>query len=123
MRAELRAITPNDFADWNAFVASDRPDPWDDFGWFTLSISGDGMEGADLFQVVVSTPRAVSRAKGNGGRFRGVIVDSFDPDTIARTLRDQVSSINGLAWSDIVDQLQQSMFWEYEGMAGPDVRQ
>lgn len=42
MRAELRLILPNDFLDWDLFVASDRPDPWNDCGSFSLDIGAEG---------------------------------------------------------------------------------
>jgi hypothetical protein len=44
------------------------------------------------------------------------IVASFEPDSLAHTLRDYVASISGLSWMDIVRQLQRTMHWEYEGM-------
>src|SRR5260370_1418527 len=94
MHAELKHISPNDFLDWEAFAAAERPEPWDDFGWFTLSIGHEGGEGADLFQVLVYTPATVSRAKGEVG-FRGVVVEMFEPEVIARTLREHVSAVAG----------------------------
>src|SRR5262245_40282220 len=118
MRAELRAIDPNDYAGWEAFVAADRPEPWDAFGWFTLSIAPQGDPGTNYFYVLVATPAAVSRAKGDAGRFRGIIVESFEPEVIAQTLRDHVASLQGLTWQDLIDQLRRTMHWEYEGM-GP----
>ena len=118
MRAELRAIDPNDHLGWDAFVAAERPEPWDDFGWFTLSIGPEGDPGTSYFQVLVSTPAAVSRAKGELGRFQGLIVDSFEPGVVETTLREYVSSLQGLTWQDLVEQLRRTMHWEYEGM-GP----
>jgi Immunity protein 8 len=118
MRAELRAIDPNDYPGWDAFAAADRPTPWDDFGWFTVSIAPEGDPGADNFQVLISTPAAISRAKADSGRFRGLVVDSFGPQVIARTLRDHIASLQALTWEDLVDQLRRTMHWEYEGM-GP----
>jgi hypothetical protein len=118
MRAELRAIEPNDYPGWDAFVAANRPTPWDDFGWFTLSIAPEGDAGADYFQVLIATPAAVSRAKGKSGAFRGLVVNTFEPAVVAQTLRDQISSLQALTWQDLVDQLRRTMLWEYEGM-GP----
>jgi hypothetical protein len=119
MRAELRDIDPNDYAGWEAFAAADRPEePWDAFGWFTLSLAPEGDRGTNYFQVLVTTPAAVSRAAGPGGRFRGIIVETFEPEVIAQTLRDHVASVQGLTWQELIDQLRQTMHWEYEGM-GP----
>jgi len=118
MRAELRAIEPNDFPGWDAFTSADRPTSWDDFGWFTLSVAPEGDPGSDLFQVLVATPAAVSRAMGNSECFRGLVVNTFEPSVIAQTLRDQVASLRALTWQGLVDQLRNTMYWEYEGM-GP----
>ncbi|HKA08386.1 MAG TPA: Imm8 family immunity protein [Gemmataceae bacterium] len=121
MRAELPAIEPNDYLGWGAFVATDRPTPWDDFGWFTLSIAPVGDPGSDYFQVLISTPAAVSRAKAGSRTFRGLVVASFEPAVIAQTLRDHIASLQAHTWQDLVDQLRRTMLWEYEGM-GPDRR-
>jgi hypothetical protein len=99
-------------------VAAERADPWDDFGWFTLAIGPEGDPGSDWFQVLVTTPAAVSRAKGNAKAFQGIIVESFQPAVIIQTLQEYVASLKGLSWQELVDQLRQTMLWEYEGM-GP----
>jgi hypothetical protein len=114
--AELRWIAPNDYPGWDAFVAAERPDPWDDFGWFTVGIGAEGAEGTNNFQVLVATPAAASRAQGDGTRFKGVIVDAFEPDAILATLREYVSGIPGNCWEDILTRLRRDMYWEYEGM-------
>jgi len=118
MRAELRAIEPNDYPGWDVFAAANRPTPRDDFGWFTLYIAPEGDPGADNFQVLIATPAAISRAKGESRTFRGLVVEMFEPAVIAQTLRDQISSLQALTWEDLVDQLRRTMLWEYEGM-GP----
>ena|SRR6267378_3145967 len=115
MRGELRDISPNDFLDWQCFAAAERPEPWDDFGWFSLAIGPEGDPGSEIFQVLVATPAAVSRAKGNRGRFQGIIVESFEPEIIVRILHEYVSSVTGNNWSELVSQFRRSMFWEYEG--------
>jgi hypothetical protein len=118
VKAELRSIESNDFLDWEEFAATERVNPWDDFGWFTVSIGPEGDPGSNWFQVLVSTPSAVPRAKGNAKRFRGIIVESFEPTVIARSLQEYIASLKGLTWQELVDQLRQTMHWEYEGM-GP----
>jgi hypothetical protein len=94
------------------------PEPWFGFGWFTLSIGPEGDPGTDLFQVLVSTPAAASRARGDAKQFHGIIVESFEPTVIAQALREHVASVNGLSWQELVDQLRRKMHWESEGM-GP----
>jgi hypothetical protein len=118
MRAELRDISPNDFPDWQCFAAAERPDRWDDFGWFTVAIGHEKDVGSEFFQVLVATPAAVSRAKGNRGRFRGIIVESFEAEVIASALRVRISAVTGGAWPAIVEQLRQFMYWEYEDLRG-----
>jgi hypothetical protein len=118
MRAELRHISPNDFLDWECFAAAERAEPWDDFGWFSLSIGLERDPGTEIFQVLVATPAAVSRAMGKCSRFRGIIVESFEAEIIAGALREHVSAVTGGAWPAIVEQLRQFMFWEYEDLRG-----
>jgi hypothetical protein len=120
MRAEMKWISPNDFINWESFVSSDRREQevWDDFGWFSLDIGSEGEDGTETFQVLVSTPAAVSRAKGDRKRFRGIIVDEFKPDIIRKSLTDYVSSVVGISWSEVVEQLRRWMYWEYEEMSG-----
>ena len=74
LRAELREISPNDYFGWEPFASSDRPEPWDDFGWFVLSIGVEGQEGSYLFQVLVATPAAVTRARKDDGHRRVLVV-------------------------------------------------
>jgi hypothetical protein len=118
MRAELRHISPNDFPHWECFLSADRAEPWDDFGWFSLNIGPEGDPGTEIFQVLVATPAAVSRATGNRDRLQGIIVESFEPEIIVRALHEYVSSVTGNNWSEIVSQFRRSMFWEYEGKWG-----
>jgi hypothetical protein len=114
MRAELKGIDPNDYKDWEDFVSSERPEPWDDSGWFSLDIGPEGEAGAEIFQVLVATPAAVSRAKGDRKGFRGIIVGEFNPEIIEKALRDYVSNTTGSSWPEIVEQLRHSLVWEYE---------
>jgi hypothetical protein len=52
MKAELRAIEPNNFAQsWSAFIAHPSPEPCDDYGWFSLTIGPEGDPGTNYFQV------------------------------------------------------------------------
>ncbi|HYF50460.1 MAG TPA: hypothetical protein VEJ63_13705 [Planctomycetota bacterium] len=83
MRAELKAIIPNDITiSWDEYATIPVADPYDAFSWFSLNIGPEGESASHIFQVLVSTPRATQRAAGVGKRFRGVIVPIFDAATI-----------------------------------------
>jgi hypothetical protein len=118
MRAQIKYISPNDYPDWEAFASSERPEPWDDYGWFSLDIGDDESSGGgtETFQVLVATPAAVRRAKANRGGFRGIIVDVFEPEAVEKALREHVSAITGRSWEEICDKLRRIMLWECEGM-------
>ncbi|WP_197491097.1 Imm8 family immunity protein [Planctomyces sp. SH-PL62] len=118
MRAELKGIQPNDFLDWDAFVSADRTQPQDGHGCFTLDIGPEAEPGSEMFQANVSTPSMASHARARGERtFRGFIVESFEPESIDRVLRNYVSSVTGPNWEAIVQQLRHRLDWEYEGMS------
>lgn len=117
MQAEIHHLESNDYVDWNDFVHYESPDPYDDFGWFHLTIGSSDVAGGNDFQVCVATPRAVGRIK-RGGNVPGILVDRFDAATVEKGIRDRVASICGHNWEQIVDQLREFMHWEYEGMAG-----
>ena len=117
MRAQLRFIESNDTLDWDTFAERETPEPWNDWGWFTLGIGPKDEEGTDLFQVVICTPAAKHKTIDGHEEFRGIVVDSFEPDTIKTELQEFVDSVSGLDWTDCVRQLQASLRWEYEGMA------
>ena len=114
VRPALRHISPNDYLNWEAFATADHSEPWDEFGWFVLDIGLEGEEGADLFQVLVATPAAISRAKGNDQHRRVLVVESFEPQALQTALRDQVSNLAGHTWEEIVNRLRCCMYWEYE---------
>src|SRR2546421_396308 len=114
MRAELRGISPNDYANWEAFASAERPEPWDDFSWFVLDIAPEGDKGSTSFQVLVTTPAAVSRATGDSKHRRFLVVDFFEPDAVAKALQEHISAITGNTWDEIIEKLRRSMYWEYE---------
>ncbi|MEM1026640.1 MAG: Imm8 family immunity protein [Planctomycetota bacterium] len=117
MRAQLRFIQSNDTLDWDTFAERVSREPWNDWGWFTLGIGPENEEGTDLFHVAVCTGAAKHKTIDGHKEFRGIVVDSFEPDTIKRELHKFVDSITGLDWPHCVHQLQGSLHWEYEGMA------
>ena len=114
IRAELRHISPNDYQNWEEFAAVEHPQPWDEFGWFILDIGAEGEAGTTLFQALVTTPAAKGRAKENERDRRMLVVPSFEPEDLARELREYVGSVTGSSWSDVVEQLRCTMYWEYE---------
>lgn len=117
-RAVIHHLEPNDHVDWTAFAEHESPDPYDDCGWFHVTIGATDNVGANDFQLCVATPRSVGRVKQSGSE-PGIIVDRFDAATVRKAIYERVTSIEGLSWEEIVEQLRKFMRWEYEGMAGP----
>jgi hypothetical protein len=118
MRAQIFHLEPLDHAGWEAFVQYQSPDPYDDYGWFNLTIGAADEDGANNFLACVATPRAVGRVK-RAGFLPCILVDHFDAQTVARALHARVNSVHGHTWEELVDRLRQCMRWEYEGMARP----
>jgi hypothetical protein len=110
----LRHISPNDYDSWEAFCAAEHPEPWDEYAWFVLDIGLEDQPGTDLFQVLVATPKAVSRAKGKGRHRRVLVVESFEPAALDAALRSHVASVVAHTWDEIVERLRRNMYWEYE---------
>ena len=117
MEAEIQHLGSIDFPDWSDFERYESADPYDDYGWFDVTVGSLGMEGGNDFQVCVATPRAVGRVKRTGC-VPGIIVDHFDADSVHQAIHDRVASVTGHSWHQIVNQLRKFMVWEYEGMAG-----
>ncbi len=47
MQAEIHHLESNDHIDWNDFVRYQSPDPYDDYGWFQLTIGASGVTGGE----------------------------------------------------------------------------
>ena len=118
MHAEVHYLESNDHFEWSDFVRYHSPNPYDDYGWFHVTVGATGIKGGNDFLVCVATPRAVGRARRTGS-VPGIIVDRFDAPTVRKAIYDRVTAIKGHTWEQIVDQLREIMEWEYEGMAGP----
>jgi hypothetical protein len=117
MHAEIHNLESNDHHDWQDFVDYQSPDPFDDYGWFHVTVGASGVDGGNDFQVCVATPRAVGRLK----RMRevpGILIDRFDAESVRKAIYGRIESIEGCSWEQIVEQLRTFMRWEYEGMAG-----
>lgn len=116
MKAEIYYLASNDHADWADFVRYRSPDPYDDYGWFHLTIGAAGVIGGNDSQVCIATPRDISRIR-NRGFVPGIMVDKFDPAIVEKAIRDRIDSIRVQSWEQLVDRLREFMHWEYEGMA------
>lgn len=83
-----------------------------------LGIGEAGVEGTDVFYVVVTTPEAL-RTKATEGenvlRDRAtLVVSDFDWPRIRRTLETIVESCAAKDWRESVLRLQRYFKWEYE---------
>jgi hypothetical protein len=117
MHAEIHCLESNDFLDWKDFAEYQSRDPYDDYGWFHVTVGATDVEGSNDFQVCVATPRAVGRIKRTGA-IPGILVDYFDAATVRNAVHVRIESVKGSSWDEIVAQLRKFMRWEYEGMAG-----
>jgi hypothetical protein len=115
LQAEVHSLESNDHCDWATFAKHKVPDPYDDYGWFQVTVGTAGIHGDNDFQVCVATPRAVSRLR-QAGMEPGILVDNFDAATVRKAIVDRVSSVSADTWEQIVDELRKFMHWEYEGM-------
>ncbi len=117
MRAKIHHLESNDYLDWNDFEAYKSLYPYDDFGWFHVTVGTAEFDGGNDFQVCIATPKAVGRIMRSGKR-PGILVDQFDAMTVRNAIYDRVESIEANTWEHIVEQLRKFMQWEYEGMGG-----
>jgi hypothetical protein len=117
MHAEIHHLESNNYLDWKDFAEHQSSDPYDDFGWFHVTVGASEIEGGNDFQVCVATPRAVGRVKRSGD-VPGILVDRFDAKNVRKAIYDRIESIEGCSWDQIVEQLRKFMRWEYEGMSG-----
>jgi hypothetical protein len=74
MHAEIHHLESNDYFEWSDFARYESPDPYDDYGWFHVTVGAAGIEGGNDFQVCVATPRAVGRVKRSGS-VPGILID------------------------------------------------
>ena len=117
IRAVIHSLEPNDHDGWRAFAAHESLDPYDDFGWFHVTVGATDVDGGNDFQLCVSTPRAVSRAIV-GGKAPGILVDRFDAKSVREAVHHRIESITAPSWDQIVEECRTFMYWEFEGMAG-----
>jgi hypothetical protein len=117
MRAEIGDILPfNENMDWEEFASNPSSTPWDDQLTFDLTIGPVGTQVREIFAVTVATYIASCRLQGKGRPFKGIIVESFEPELIRKAIHDHVASLESNTWQGLVDQLRKTMEWEYDGM-------
>ena len=114
--AVILSLEPNDHDGWSGFASRESADPFDDFGWFHVTVGANDSEGGNDFQLCVSTRRAVNRAK-LGGVTPGIVVERFDAQSIQNAVHQRIHSIAAHSWPQIIDECRTFMQWEYEGMA------
>ena len=112
---EVQPISPNDHLEWDDFLRYQSPDPFDDYGWFHVTIGEVGDRAGSDFQVCVATPQAIGRLKQQGDR-PGILVDHYNAETVRQAIIDKVESLKGNHYQELIDQLRTFMHWEYEGM-------
>lgn len=114
LSAEVRSLEAcNHPIDWSEFIEYESPDPYDDFGWFRISVGATEVVGTNDFHVCVSTVRAIGRARRSGSS-PGIIVDQFDAQSVSDAVHARVSGIQAHSWDQIVDELRTFAHWEYE---------
>ena len=101
IRAVIHSLEANDHDDWSAFAAYDSIDPYDDFGWFHETVGATDIEGGNDFQLCLSFPRAVNRAKYDGAA-PGLLVDRFDAQSVHNAVHVRIESIEVQTWDQIV---------------------
>ena len=83
-----------------------------------MEIGQEGVDGADLFQVVIATPeglRATAKTGNTTIRERSTIVISFyDWHRIRESLETIIRSCESETWVNSTLQLQRYFKWEYE---------
>lgn len=90
-------------------------DPTDDFGWFTIGVGMEADPASTIFQVVVSTPKAIPRAKHKKQtKFRGLVIPAYSSESAHEAIKQRVETARVLTWDDLISDLQREMHWEYE---------
>lgn len=113
VRAEVRQLYR-----WGAGSLSDfEPAVSDDFAFLLQIMVGRvGADGEDSFNVVVVTPKHLSRMAAPGpisGRHM-LIVTRFDAVAISNWVTTAVGSCSGNTWSEVAEKLARIGHWEFE---------
>ncbi|MEI7461655.1 MAG: Imm8 family immunity protein [Pirellula sp.] len=115
IEARVICLESNDHDDWADFEQKTVSDPYNDFGWFHITVGATNVDGGNDFQVCIATKPAIGRARRSGS-VPGIIVDRFDAETIRKAVTDTVQCIQEDSWDRTIERLCEFMIWEYEGM-------
>jgi hypothetical protein len=95
-------------------------DALDDGVWVQLIVSPEGKGGEESFDVLVCTPRWLSREIRQNGPQLGrhhLIVEPMDLPTAIEYLRRVVESASGGDWSELGSRIARIGRWEFEDYA------
>jgi hypothetical protein len=113
MRAVIRSIESSDVD-----VDTYRPrDPLDDGRWIRLIVGPDDGPGDESFDVLVCTPRWLTReVERDGSRIvrHTLLMPVFDLREAMRHLRTEVSRLAGRDWQELARGLAQVGHWEFQ---------
>lgn len=114
IRLEIRSIGSPDveFDSWKPSTNEEI------FFLIEIEIGETGVEGADLFQVVVATPEAL-RARSITGKYTirdrsTIVVSNYDWKKIKNALEAIIRSCESESWETSTLNLQRYFVWEYE---------
>ena len=113
---EPKSISSNDFFEWDDFLKYVSPNPFDECGWFDVTIGEVGVSGGTEFQVLVSTPKAIKRARSDNRRFKGIVVDEFTPSKVTEVIERAIKDAASMTWGETLSKLREFGDWEYDGM-------
>ena len=111
MKAEVKLILSNDTTDEASWRASD---PANHSHWFSVDIGPVGEDSCDIFQVCVATPLAIRDRRIKRPPFKGLVLDRFAMNSAKRLIRNHVASKSAPTWEGLVEQLRETMSWEYD---------
>ena len=113
IEVQIDWIEPTDFLGWDEFEEFSAYDPLDHFQWFTICVSEAKKDRGTNFDVLVSTPKAIGRAKKKNEKFKGLVIDSFSPTEAKNAIEQKVNKGRYYSYHDIVESLKVDMYWEY----------
>lgn len=83
----------------------------------TISIGTELDGGADLFSIVLATPKGLATIEGQDGLIavgRFLVVHEYDCATVCSWMEDTVAKCCGNSWEECVEKLRVYFGWEYE---------
>jgi hypothetical protein len=115
MRAEIKSYYADEsVGDPLTYQSRDA----DVFGYtLTFSIGPVGQEGADNFEVIVTTPKDLqTEYAGKSPAFlrHCILVDNYNFSQILRLMTNYVNSLEAESWEKLVEKLSRVALWEFE---------